>query len=52
MTTKFGGNPLVVERKSYTTKLVNAYIFYELNSWPKIPLNIFTLQDCLFGATN
>lgn len=33
-------------------KFVNAYIIYDLISWPRSPLNIFTLKHSLFGATN
>ena len=52
MKIKFDKDPSVVEQKNYTVKFVNAYIVYELNTWPKIPLNIFKLKKCLFGATN
>ena len=34
------------------TKIVNVYVVYELYDWPKIPHKIFTLKNCLFGATN
>ena len=43
---------LVVEQNNYASKIVNAYIVFDLDTWPKIPLNIFTLKNCLFGATN
>ena len=33
-------------------KIVNVYIIYDLDNWPKNPLRNFTLKDCLFGATN
>ena len=31
---------------------MNAYIVYDLDDWPKIPLRNFTLKNCLLGATN
>ena len=49
---KFDGDPLVVEQNNYATKIVNAYIVYELDMWPKNLLDNFTLKNCLFGATN
>ena len=49
---QFSNTPLVVEQKDYVTKTVNAYIIYNLNNWPKIPLNNFTSKNRFFGATN
>ena len=49
---KFNSTPSVVEQNNYTTKIVNAYIVYELDNWPRNPLNNFTLKNCLFGTTN
>ena len=43
--------PLVVEQNSYVTKIVNAYIAYGLNNWPKLLLRNFTLRNSLFGVT-
>ena len=37
---------------NYATKIVNAYIVYELETWPKAPLNNFKFKNCLSGATN
>ena len=34
------------------TTIVNVYIVYYLDNWPKILLNNFTLKNCLFGGTN
>ena len=34
----------------YATKIVNAYIAYGLDAWPKILFREFTLKNCLFGA--
>ena len=47
---KFNNNPLAVEQNGYLTKIVNIYIFYDLDAWPN--LRNFTLTNCLFGATN
>ena len=48
---KFDKDSLAVEQNSYQTKIVNICIVYDL-AWPNIPLRRFTLQNCLFGATN
>ena len=45
-------SPLVVEKNNYSTKIVNAYIVYDLDDWPKGPLRNFTLKNCLLGSTN
>ena len=37
---KFDKDPLAVEQNSYVTKIVNIYIVYELDAWPKILLKI------------
>ena len=33
-------------------KIVNVYIVYDLDGWPRNPTNNFKLKNCLFGATN
>ena len=33
-------------------KIVSAYIVYNEDNWPKIPLNNFKLKNCLCGATS
>ena len=48
---QFNNTPLVVEKNNYTTKIVNVYIVYDLDNWPKSPLRNFTIKNCLFGAT-
>ena len=45
-------SPLVVQKNNYSTKIVNAYIVYDLDNWPKVPLRNFTLKNCLLGSTN
>ena len=49
---KFDKEPLAVEQKNCLTKTVNVYIVYDLDDWSKLPIENFTLQNCLFGATN
>ena len=44
--------PEVVDQINYATKIVNVYIVYDLDYWPKIPLKNLKLKNCLFGATN
>ena len=34
------------------TKIINAYIVYELYDQSKNPTNNFKFKNCLFGATN
>ena len=33
---KFGEDPLYVEQNNYLTKIVNVYVVYDLDAWPKI----------------
>ena len=49
---KLDKDPLAVEQKNYLTKIVNVYIVYDLDAWPKIPLRNFTMKNCLLGATS
>ena len=49
---KIDKDPLAVEQNNYVTKIVNAYIVYDLYVWPRNPTNNFKLKYCLFGATN
>ena len=34
------------------TKIVNVYIVYDLDAWPRNPTNNFKFKNCLLGATN
>ena len=34
------------------SKIVNVYIVYDLEAWPRNPTNNFKFKNCLFGATN
>ena len=36
---QFDNHILNVEQKNYTTKIVYAYIVYDLDTWSKLPLN-------------
>ena len=47
MAIKVAKDPLVVEQNNNATKIVNAYIVYELDTWPKNLLRNFTLKNCL-----
>ena len=33
-------------------QIVNAYIVYDLDAWPRNPTNYFKFKNCLFGVTN
>ena len=50
--TQFDNSVLAVKQNKYVTRIVNAYIVYDLDTWPKIPYNIFKLKVCLFDTTN
>ena len=49
---QFSESVLVEEQINCATKILNAYIVYDLNDWPEILLNNFALKNGLFGATN
>ena len=49
---KLDDSALVAEKNNYASKIANAYIVYDLDTWPKNPLNNFTLKKCFLGATN
>ena len=34
----------------YSNFILNLYIVYELNTWPRNPVNNFTLKNCIFGT--
>ena len=48
---KFNKDPLAVEQNNYLTKIVNFYIVYDLDAWPRNPTNNFKFKNCLFRAT-
>ena len=47
---QFNKSVLVVEQKNYGANIVNVYIVYDLDDWPRNPLNRFSLENYLFGA--
>ena len=53
---EFDKDYLTVEQKNYLTKIVNVYIAYDLDDWPKNStenFNFWKLKlSCLFGATS
>ena len=49
---KFDKDPLAVEQNNYLTKIINVYIVYDLDAWPRNSTNNFKFKNCLFGATN
>ena len=48
---KFDKYPLTVQN-SYLTKIVNVYIYYDLDTLPRNPTNTFKFKNSLFGTTN
>ena len=48
---KFNNSVLVQKSSSslYSIFILNLYIVYEVNTWPRNPANNFTLKQCLFG---
>ena len=40
----FNSSALVVEQNNYTTKVINSYIAYDLDSWPRNPHHNFALK--------
>ena len=36
---KFDKDPLAVEQNNYLTKIINVYIVYDLDAWPRNPTN-------------
>ena len=51
MGVKFDKDPLAVEQNNYVSKIVNVYIVFNLDAWPRNPTNDFKFKKCLFGAT-
>ena len=49
---KFDKDHLAVEQNNYLTKIVNVYIFYDLDKWARNPTNNFKFKNSLFGASN
>ena len=49
---KFDRDALAVEQNNYASKIVDVYIVYDLDVWPRKPVNNFKFQNYLFGATS
>ena len=49
---KFDEDPLAVEQNNYASKIVNVYIVYDLDAWPRNPTNNFKFKNCLFGVSS
>ena len=49
---KFNKDPLTVEQRNYAGKIINIYIAYDLDAWPRNPADNFKCNNCLFAATN
>ena len=49
---KFNNSVLVqtIFSKLYSSFILNLYIVYELNTWPRNPANNFTLKNYLLGT--
>ena len=48
----FDKDSSAVEKNNYLTKIVNVYIFCDLDAWPRNPSNNFKFKNCLYEATN
>ena len=48
---KFDKDPLAVKQNNYMCEIVNVYIVYDLDAWPRNPLNNFKFKNCLCRAT-
>ena len=44
-------NLLSVGQKNLMTKIVNTYIVYDLDNWPKISFRNATFKNCLLSET-
>lgn len=49
---RFNYSILSVTQNNYKTKIVNVFIFYDLNNWPRSVIEKFKIKICLFCITN
>ena len=49
---KFDKDLLTVGQNNYLTKIVNVCIVYDLDAWPRNPINNLKFKDSLSEATN
>ena len=52
MRTKLDTELLAIEQNNDLTKIVNAYIVYDLDAWPRNPSNSYKFKHWLFVATS
>ena len=52
MRIKFDKDPLAVEQNNYTTKIEGFYIVYDLDAWPRNPINTIKFKSCFLGPTS
>ena len=48
---KFDKDLLTIKQNNYFRQIVNVYIVYNLDAWPRNPINNFKFKNYLFGAT-
>ena len=48
---KFDKDPLAVEQNNYASKILNVYIIFDLDAWPRNLTYNFKFKNCLFGGT-
>ena len=49
---KLDKDSLAAEENSYLRKIVNVYIVYELDAWPRNPTNNFNFKSFILRATS
>ena len=49
---KFDKDPLAVEKNNYASKIVNVYIVYDLDAWPRNSTNNFKFKNCFLRLTS
>ena len=52
MEIKFDKEPLAVDQNNHTNKILNVFIVYDLDGWPKNPNSRLNLKKSLFGITS
>ena len=52
MKIKFDKDTLAVEPNNYLRKIVVVYFAYDLDAWPRYPINNFKFRNCLFGGNS
>ena len=52
MRIKFIKISLFAEQNNFTKKVINVYIVYDLDTWPRNPTNKLKFKNYLFATTN